>query len=70
MTAATYFLVTIVSLVSGHVEVETKDTKYPTEVDCLYAAMEAKPFLADNQLIRCDAGGPDIPTQMELESGE
>jgi hypothetical protein len=70
MAAYAYYLITIVSLVSGHVEVETKPTQFPTEAECLYAAMEAKPFLADNQLVRCDPGGPDIPTQMELESGE
>lgn len=67
---AAYFLVTIVSLVNGHVAVQTKDTKFPSEVACVKAATQAQPFLKNTQIIRCDPGGPDIPTQMELHSGE
>lgn len=68
--AAAYFLVSIVGLTNGQITVETKDTKYPTELACVQAAVQAKPFLKDTEIIRCDPGGPDIPTQMELESGE
>ena len=69
--AAAYYLVTIVALVNGQITVETKDTKFPTELACVKAAATAQLIEGDaTKLYRCDPGGPDIPTQMELEAGE
>lgn len=70
MSPALYYLISIVTLTGGAVSVETKDVKYSSEAVCTATAIRAQPFLEPNQLIRCDIGGPDMPTQMELNAGE
>ena len=58
MAAYAYYLISIVSLVHGEVSVATQNVKYPTEVACLTAAIEASTHARPTSLCAATPVGP------------
>lgn len=75
---AAYFLLSVLTASPGAhgtvtTSVETLDRLYPTMRECKATARDLAAIAkqrGDHETYRCDPGGPDIPTQMELAAGE